>query len=166
MVELAAPAPLASRRFWRSREGLLVLPALAIYAGVYLYPLARLGAWSLYDKGFTLKFYAELFAESMYVTALSNTLEISLLVTAVCLVLGYPLAYLITTTSPTARRILMVLVLVPFWTSILVRTFAWIVILGNNGLVNRALMAIGIIDRPLKLLFNMAGVQVGMVHVL
>lgn len=166
MVELAAPAPLASRRFWRSREGLLVLPALAFYAGVYLYPLARLGAWSLYDKGFTLKFYAELFAESMYVTALSNTLEISLLVTAVCLVLGYPLAYLITTTSPTARRILMVLVLVPFWTSILVRTFAWIVILGNNGLVNRALMAIGIIDRPLKLLFNMAGVQVGMVHVL
>jgi putative spermidine/putrescine transport system permease protein len=167
MAELGAAASLpAGRGFWRSREGFLVLPALVFYVAIYVYPLSRLGAWSVYDKGFTLKFYAELFAESMYLRALSNTLEISLLVTAACLILGYPLAYLIATTSPTPRRILMILVLVPFWTSILVRTFAWIVILGNNGLVNRAFMAVGIIDHPIKLLFNMVGVQVGMVHVL
>ncbi|HEV2546846.1 MAG TPA: ABC transporter permease [Stellaceae bacterium] len=167
MPELGAAATLpAARRFWRSREGLLVLPALVFYVAIYVYPLSRLGAWSVYDKGFTLKFYTELFVESMYLKALGNTLEISLLVTAVCLILGYPLAYLIATTAPTPRRILMVLVLVPFWTSILVRTFAWIVILGNNGLVNRAFMATGIIDHPVKLLFNMVGVQVGMVHVL
>jgi ABC-type spermidine/putrescine transport system permease subunit I len=167
MAELAvADAPPASRAFWRSREGLLVLPALVFYLAVYIYPLSRLGAWSIYDNGFTLKFYAELFAESMYLKALGNTLEISVLVTAVCLIVGYPLAYLIATTSPTLRRILMILVLVPFWTSILVRTFAWIVILGNNGLVNRAFTAIGLIDHPIKLLFNMVGVQVGMVHVL
>lgn len=167
MAELGAAATLPTgRRFWRSRETLLVVPALAFYVAVYVYPLSRLGVWSVYDKGFTLKFYGELFAESMYLTALGNTLEISLLVTAVCLILGYPLAYLIATTSPTPRRFLMVLVLVPFWTSILVRTFAWIVILGNNGLVNRAFMTIGIIDHPVKLLFNMVGVQVGMVHVL
>jgi ABC-type spermidine/putrescine transport system permease subunit I len=167
MAELAvAAAPPASRTFWRSREGFLVLPALVFYLAVYIYPLSRLGAWSIYDNGFTLKFYAELFAESMYLKALSNTLEISVLVTAACLILGYPLAYLIATTSPTPRRILMILVLVPFWTSILVRTFAWIVILGNNGLVNHAFMAIGLIDHPIKLLFNMVGVQVGMVHVL
>jgi putative spermidine/putrescine transport system permease protein len=167
MAELrAAPVQPAGRRFWRSREGLLVLPALVFYVAVYVYPLSRLGAWSVYDNGFTLKFYSELFAESMYLTALGNTLEIGVLVTAVCLLLGYPLAYLIATTSPTPRRFLMVLVLVPFWTSILVRTFAWIVILGNNGLVNRALIAIGISDHPVKLLFNMVGVQVGMLHVL
>ena len=167
MAELGAAAALPARgRFWRSQEGFLVLPALLFYVAVYVYPLCRLGAWSVYDKGFTLKFYAELFAEGMYLKALGNTLEISVLVTAACLILGYPLAYLIATTSPTARRILMILVLVPFWTSILVRTFAWIVILGNNGLVNRALMASGIVDHPLKLLFNMVGVQVGMVHVL
>src|SRR5215469_17006180 len=138
MAERGASAALpASRRFWRSREGFLVLPALIFYVAVYVYPLSRLGTWSVYDEGFTLKFYAELFAESMYLKALGNTLEINVLVTAVCLVLGYPLAYLIATTSSTPRRILMILVLVPFWTSILVRTFAWIVILGNNGLVNR-----------------------------
>jgi putative spermidine/putrescine transport system permease protein len=156
----------AGDRFWRSREGMLVLPALAFYAVVYLYPLSRLGAWSFFDHGFTLKFYTELFEEPTYFKALSNTLEISLLVTLISLLLGYPLAYLMATTSPSARRILMILVLVPFWTSILVRTFAWIVILGNNGLVNRALVAVGLIDHPVKLLFNMVGVQVGMVHVL
>jgi len=167
MAEPGASAALsASRHFWRSREGFLVLPALIFYVAVYVYPLLRLGAWSIYDKGFTLKFYAELFAESMYLKALSNTVEISVLVTAACLILGYPIAYLIATTSSAPRRILMVLVLVPFWTSILVRTFAWIVILGNNGLVNRAFIAIGFIDHPIKLLFNMVGVQVGMVHVL
>ena len=167
MAELGAAASLpAGRGFWRSREGFLVLPALVFYVAIYVYPLSRLGAWSVYDKGFTLKFYGELFAESMYLRALGNTLEISLLVTAACLILGYPLAYLIATTSSTPRRILMVLVLVPFWTSILVRTFAWIVILGNNGLVNRAFMSVGVIDHPIKLLFNMVGVQVGMVHVL
>src|SRR5262249_4163875 len=144
-----------ARRFWRSREGALALPALVFYVLIYLYPLSRLGAWSFFDNGFTLKFYGELFGESAYFKALSNTLEISLLVTVICLLLGYPLAYLMTTTSDSARRILMILVLVPFWTSILVRTFAWIVILGNNGLVNRALMAVGVTDHPVKLLFNM-----------
>lgn len=145
---------------------MLVLPALAFYLLVYLYPLSRLGAWSFFDPNFTLKFYGELFGEPAYFRALRNTLEISVLVTLISLILGYPLAYLMTTTSARARRILMILVLVPFWTSILVRTFAWIVILGNNGLVNRALVATGLVDHPVKLLFNMIGVQVGMVHVL
>jgi putative spermidine/putrescine transport system permease protein len=145
---------------------MLVLPALAFYLMVYLYPLSRLGVWSFFDNGFTLHFYAELFSEPTYFKALSNTLEISTLATVVCLILGYPLAYLMATTSSAARRVLMIMVLVPFWTSVLVRTFAWIVILGNNGLVNRALVATGMADHPLKLLFNMIGVQIGMVHVL
>jgi len=164
----AAPAALPPPKegFWRSREGALVLPALAFYALIYLYPLSRLGAWSFFAPDFTLRFYRELFSEPAYLKALGNTLEISLLVTAASLLLGYPLAYLMTTTSARARRVLMVLVLVPFWTSILVRSFAWLVILGTNGLVNRTLVGLGLIGHPVKLLFNMIGVQVGMVHVL
>jgi putative spermidine/putrescine transport system permease protein len=154
------------RRIWRSREGLLVIPALLFYLVVYVDPLWRIGAWSFFEDGFTLKFYRELLAESMYFRALGNTLEISLLSTVLCLLLGYPLAYLMATTALRARRVLMILVLIPFWTSILVRTFAWIVILGNNGLLNKALIALGLIDGPAKLLFNMTGVQIGMVHVL
>jgi putative spermidine/putrescine transport system permease protein len=154
------------RRFWRSREGALVLPALVFYVLIYLYPLTRVAGWSFFDPDFTLKFYRELIAEPAYFKALRNTLEISVLVTLLSLVLGYPLAYLMTTTTARARRVITMLILIPFWTSILVRTFAWLVILGNNGLVNRALLGLGLIDAPQKLLFNMIGVQVGMVHVL
>ena len=154
------------RRFWRSREGALVLPALVFYALIYLYPLSRVAGWSFFDPDFTLKFYRELLAEPAYFKALLNTLEISVLVTLISLVLGYPLAYLMTTTTARARRVITMLILIPFWTSILVRTFAWLVILGNNGLVNRALLGLGLIDSPQKLLFNMVGVQMGMVHVL
>jgi putative spermidine/putrescine transport system permease protein len=87
-------------------------------------------------------------------------------VTLIAAVLGYPLAYLMATVSGRARALLVVLVLVPFWTSVLVRTFAWMVILGKQGLINQLLLGWGVIDRPLTLIYNMLGVQVGMVHVL
>ena len=161
-VRPVAPEP----RAWRSGEAMLVLPALVFYAAIYIYPLSRIAAWSFIEHGLTLKFYRELFHQTTYFRALGNTLEISLLSTVLCLLLGYPLAYLMATASSAARRILMILILIPFWTSILVRTFAWIVILGSHGLVNRALMALGVTGAPLKLLFNMTGVQIGMVHVL
>lgn len=155
-----------SSRFWRSREGLLVVPALLFYLAIYLYPLSRIVAWSFFDPGPTLKFYREMLSEPAYFRALRNTLEISGLSTLICLLFGYPLAYLMATTTPRAQRVMTILVLIPFWTSVLVRTFAWIVILGNNGLVNHALIALGLTDAPIRLLFNMTGVQIGMVHVL
>ncbi|MFI4986996.1 MAG: ABC transporter permease [Alphaproteobacteria bacterium] len=160
------PAAARPGAYWRSREGTLVLPALVFYAIVYVYPLSRLGAWSFFDPRFTLHFYRELIAEPAYFKTLANTLKISVLVTLFSFALGYPLAYLMSTTTPRARNLLMALVLVPFWTSVLVRTFAWLVILGSNGLVNKALIALGIVEQPVKLLFNMIGVQIGMVHVL
>ncbi len=163
----AVTRPAAGRqRVWRSGEGLLVLPALLFYFAIYIYPLSRVASWSFFEHGPTLKFYRELFGEPAYFRALRNTLEISLLSTALCLLLGYPLAYVMATTSPRARRAVMVLILIPFWTSILVRTFAWIVILGTHGLLNRMLVALGLTGAPVRLLFDMTGVQIGMVHVL
>ena len=82
------------------------------------------------------------------------------------LVLGYPLAYLMTVVSGRVRTLLIVLVLVPFWTSVLVRTFAWMVILGKRGIINQLLIGWGIVDKPVALIYNMLGVQIGMVHVL
>src|SRR5690348_8300034 len=154
------------RRYWTSRDGALVLPGLALFAAIYLYPLSRLGMLSVFDPTFTLKHYRVLFREPAYVTALENTLTLSLSVTALALVLAYPLAYLMTTVSARTRGILTALVLVPFWTSILVRTFAWLVILGKNGLVNQTLIALRLTDTPLALIHNAVGVQIGMVHVL
>ena len=97
---------------------------------------------------------------------LVRTFEISMIVTAWCLLLGYPLAYWLSTLPARQANILMIVVLVPFWTSILVRVAAWIVLLQSAGLVNRALIATGVIDHPLALLFNRTGVIIAMTHIL
>jgi putative spermidine/putrescine transport system permease protein len=97
---------------------------------------------------------------------LLRTFEISALVTLWCLLLGYPLAYWLSTLPARQANVLMILVLVPFWTSILVRVAAWIVLLQSEGLVNHALIALHAIDSPLQLLFNRTGVIVSMTHIL
>ena len=97
---------------------------------------------------------------------LVRTFKISAIVMLCCLLLGYPLAYWLSTMPARKANMLMILVLVPFWTSILVRVAAWIVLLQSNGLVNSALMGIGIMDEPLPLLFNRLGVIIAMVHIL
>ncbi|WP_201494023.1 ABC transporter permease [Rubrivivax sp. A210] len=97
---------------------------------------------------------------------LIRTFEISAVVTLFALLLGYPLAWWLSTLPPRKANLLMILVLVPFWTSILVRVAAWIVLLQSQGLVNRALMGTGLTEQPLELLFNRLGVVIAMVHIL
>jgi putative spermidine/putrescine transport system permease protein len=97
---------------------------------------------------------------------LFRTFEMSAIVTVFALLLGYPLAYWLSTLSARKANMLMILVLVPFWTSVLVRSASWIVLLQTNGLVNRSLMGLGIVDTPLPLLFNRLGVIIAMVHIL
>jgi putative spermidine/putrescine transport system permease protein len=97
---------------------------------------------------------------------LLRTFQISAVVTACCLLLGYPLAYWLSTLSARQANLLMILVLVPFWTSILVRVAAWIVLLQREGLVNSALMGVGVVGEPLALLFNRTGVVISMTHIL
>lgn len=97
---------------------------------------------------------------------LLRTFHISLVVTLVCLLLGYPLAWWLAALPARQANVLMILVLVPFWTSILVRVAAWIVLLQSEGLVNRGLMGLGLIEQPLALLFNRTGVVIAMVHIL
>lgn len=97
---------------------------------------------------------------------LGRTFWISLVVTLWCLALAYPLAYWLSTLPARRANVLMILVLVPFWTSILVRVAAWIVLLQREGLVNKSLMALSIINEPMTLLFNRSGVVIAMVHIL
>ncbi|HSW05516.1 ABC transporter permease [Aquabacterium sp.] len=97
---------------------------------------------------------------------LLRTFEISLVVTLWCLALAYPLAYWLSTLPARRANVLMILVLVPFWTSILVRVAAWIVLLQREGLVNKSLMALSVINEPMTLLFNRTGVVIAMVHIL
>ena len=97
---------------------------------------------------------------------LLRTFQISLIVTVWALLLGYPLAYWLSTLTARQANVLMIVVLVPFWTSILVRVAAWIVLLQSEGLVNHALIGLQVIERPLALLFNRTGVVIAMVHIL
>ena len=104
--------------------------------------------------------------QRVFGSILIRTFQISAFVTLWCLALGYPLAYWLSTLSARQANVLMILVLVPFWTSILVRVAAWIVLLQSEGLVNHALQALQLIDAPLALLFNRTGVTISMVHIL
>lgn len=97
---------------------------------------------------------------------LARTFGIAAIVTTIALVLAYPLAWWLSTMTPRRANVLLIVVLVPFWTSILVRVAAWSVLLQSGGLVNQALRGIGLIDQPLALLFNRTGVVIAMVHIL
>jgi len=104
--------------------------------------------------------------EAIYVDVLKRTFGMSAVVTICCLLLGFPLAYMMATQPPRIANVLMIFVLLPFWTSVLVRVAAWLVLLQSEGLVNQALRAFGLIEKPLQLVFNSTGVYVAMVHIL
>ncbi|WP_053151305.1 ABC transporter permease [Pseudomonas sp. P97.38] len=104
--------------------------------------------------------------QAIYLDIFARTFWMGLIITAICLVLAYPLAYLLANLPSRQSNLLMILVLLPFWTSILVRVAAWIVLLQSGGLINSALMAMGVIDKPLELVFNRTGVYISMVHIL
>ncbi|BDI05587.1 ABC transporter permease [Sphaerotilus microaerophilus] len=104
--------------------------------------------------------------QRVFTGILLRTFEISLEVTLLALLLAYPLAYWLSTLSARQANVLMILVLVPFWTSILVRVAAWIVLLQREGLVNKALLSLSVIGQPLELLFNRTGVIISMTHIL
>jgi len=148
-----------------SRWGWLpATPALVLLFAFFLLPVVRMLGFSL-EAG-TLDWYAKALGEQLYLRVFWNTFEIAVFVTAICLLLGYPLGFLIATTTPGWATLGFIFVLLPLWTSVLVRTYAWMVLLGRNGVFNRWLIDVGLISDPLPLLHNFTGVLIGMVHVL
>ena len=153
---------------WRpDRWALLAVPAVVFLAVFFLVPLLAMGLRSVTDPpGAGLANYERFFAESAYVRVLTNTFWIALLATVTCLVIGYPFAYLMTIVPGRVAGILLIAVLLPFWSSLLVRTFAWQVLLRDTGVINRFLLDLGVIDEPLTLIRTTGGVIVGMSHIL
>ncbi len=142
----------------------LVFPLILYMCFFYVYPLLRMFVMSI-SPPFTFDNYLNFFSE-IYLRALYVTLKVSFLVTLLCLLLGYPLAYYLSSIPPKKANLLMIFVLIPLWTSVLVRTYAWIMILGRNGIINQALLKLGLIDEPLKIIYNVFGLVLGMVHVM
>ncbi|WGW12031.1 ABC transporter permease [Saxibacter everestensis] len=143
---------------------LLLLPALALILGIFAYPLAESMWRSVSDPQLGTQNYEWFFGSSGNLAILGRTLWIALLSMLICLALAYPYAYLMVIAGPKARAALIVIVLIPFWTSLMIRSFAWIVLLQDSGLVNSFLGIIGL--GPYNLIRNTTGVLIGMVQVL
>ena len=164
----------ARRRPWLDRVrmradgwSLLALPAVVFLGVFFLVPLVAMSLRSVTDPpGAGLANYEQFFAEAAYVRVLMNTFWIALLATVACLVVGYPFAYLMTIVPGRFAGLLLIAVLLPFWSSLLVRTFAWQVLLRDTGVINRFLLDLGVINEPLTLIRTTGGVIVGMSHIL
>jgi putative spermidine/putrescine transport system permease protein len=147
-----------------TRWSLLVVPALALLAIAFAYPVFDILRRSFTEPATGLENYRLFFDTPAYVTILRRTFVTALIVTAVCLTLGYPYAYLMTVVRPRWRVVLLAVVLVPFWTSLMVRTYSWIVLLQDTGVINDVLAALGI--GRLSLIRNTLGVTIGMTQIL
>ncbi len=144
----------------------LLASGMLITVLAFLVPLARLIGLSFSAPSGPFAAYAQLLGDDIYARVFVNTFVIATVVTAVALVIAFPLAFALTRLSRTWRGVVFACVLLPLWISVLVRTFSWMLLLERNGPINRFLVASGLTDQPLALLFNHSAVLIGMVHVL
>jgi putative spermidine/putrescine transport system permease protein len=142
----------------------LLVPAVAFVAVFFLVPLGEMVYRSVTEP--SASNYSEFFETSAYVRVLGQTFRTALIVTACCVLLGYPYAYAMRRFGPAGFALLSLALLLPFWSSLLVRSFAWITLLQDTGVINRALLDLGIVDEPVSLIRNSLGVTIGMTHIM
>lgn len=155
----------------RLRRLILLGPALTWWAVFLVVPVVLILAYSFFERGtyggvvptFTLDNFARAL-DPLYLRVLVFSVRVALIATIVALLIGYPAAYLIATLPPRWRTPVLVLTVLPFWTSLLIRTYAWIVLLNREGLINRGLEGVGLIDQPLELLNNEFAIVLGLVY--
>lgn len=151
----------------RDRWAVLVVPALVFLVLFFLAPLVTMSLRSVTDPPDAgLSNYIQFFEGNANLRALRTTFWIAFISTLTCLLIGYPYAYLMTIVSGRVAGLLLIAVLLPFWSSLLVRTFAWQVILRDTGVINTLLLDLGVIAEPLTLIRTTAGVIIGMSHIL
>ncbi len=167
---LGAARTTAAAKAPRDRTLLLLLPALAMLAFMFLVPMVLFFVRTFMEfDGTATQFIAQardLLLSEPYLAALATTNWIALIVTLTVLVVGYPIAYYLTTAKGPSVSIVVLSIVLPYFTSIIVRTFSWMVLLGVHGLVNDTLRAAGLINQPLPLMYNLLGVLIGMSYVL
>lgn len=145
---------------------LLTLPALGFLSVLFFYPLGSLIAQSFSGGGALLDNYRRIFATPVYLLVLERTLWVSAATTILCLLIGYPMARRLIGAGPREKAFLLVIILLPFWTNLLVRTYGWMVMLNPKGVINELLLDLGIVERPLALVYNQTGVLIGMVQIM
>jgi putative spermidine/putrescine transport system permease protein len=166
---LKSTTPDISEKFQRREQALmlaLTFPALLVILLLVVLPVGWLAWQSIYHNGFTLEHYRRIFIEAIYWRSFVLTFEISLLVTLLALVLGYPIAYAASSAPKGWSIVVLALVVLPFWTSVLVRAYAWLALLQRNGVINHLLEDLGLIHEPLALVHNTFGTIVATLHIL
>ena len=157
-----------------SRSGWwLLAPALLLLLVAFVVPVGMMVPMSFrpyvplvgITDGFTVRYYTKLLTDSYYLEIIGRTLALGFTVTLSTLVIGYPVALFLARTPSRWRSWLTILVVFPLMLNLVVRTFGWIALLAQNGLVNQALRALGVVDAPVKLLFNFAGLLIAMTHI-
>jgi len=158
----------------RHRSGWwLLAPALLLLLVAFVVPVGMMVPMSFrpyvplvgITDGFTVRYYTKLLTDSYYLEIIGRTLALGFTVTLSTLVIGYPVALFLARTPSRWRSWLTILVVFPLMLNLVVRTFGWIALLAQNGLVNQALRALGVVDAPVKLLFNFAGLLIAMTHI-
>ena len=150
----------------RAMPALLLLPALTWIAVFFLLPLVLMCWRSLAADGYSFKAYWIVFSSPLYTKVMLTTLESASIATVLALLLAYPMAYTLTITRGVWRGLLLMFVFIPYWVDIIVRTFSWLILLGDHGLINGLLRKLGIVHAPLPLLYSEFAVLVGMVQIL
>ncbi|WP_107676316.1 ABC transporter permease [Agrobacterium sp. LAD9] len=155
-------------RGWTPEAGLRLL---IILPAIFLVPTFIVPLTLVIFRGFggtdpSIGQLAAILGNSVYLHVLVQTFKTAFISTFLALLIGFPIAHVISTARPIWAKVGFALVMVPFWTSVVTRTYAWIALLSRKGLINSALLDLGWIDQPLKLMYNSFGVQVGMVQVL
>jgi ABC-type spermidine/putrescine transport system permease subunit I len=170
MTAVAEFAAVPARRPLLARPhfvpALLLLPCLAWISFFFLLPLGLMCWRSLAAGGFSFAAYAALFTSPLYAKVMLTTLKAASLATALALVLAYPVAYVLTMSSGLRRALILAFVFIPYWVDIIVRSFSWLIMLGDHGLINKLLINFGIVHAPLELLYNAFSVLVAMVQIL
>ena len=154
----------ATTKHWRELS--LLVPILLFLGLFFLLPLLSLLLRSLTDPTLGLQNFAELLATSTYFKVLLNTFVVATIVTLISILLGFPLAWCITLFPNGWGRLLLNIVLLSMWTSLLARTYSWLVLLQSSGVINKLLMGAGLIDQPLQMVHNLAGVIIGMSYIM
>ncbi len=145
---------------------LLVLPGFVLLAGLFVLPVGLLLATSFGDPDGAFVHYQRILTEPGYLRVVIRTLTLSAATAGLCLVLGYPLAYQLNRAKGAVRALILLAILIPFWTNLLVRSYGWIVLLNPQGVINSMLRRWGLIDEALPLVYNTAGVLIGMTQIM
>jgi putative spermidine/putrescine transport system permease protein len=148
----------------RNNPWLLVLPLVLLLCAFFILPIGRILWISVSDPSLGVGNYARLGSNEALQRVLLTTFRIASITTVVAVLLGYLVAYVMTHAGPVHRLWIMSFVLIPFWVSVLVRTFSWLVLLRKEGVLNSSLLAAGLVSSPVEWVYNELGVLIGMVH--